>query len=70
MRLIGAFATASAATTEVLHRREMSRRANRRHRPLVRNERGRQLMWPNSLSFFSMRIATIAAPIGFADVGN
>ena len=27
-------------------------------------------MWPNSLSFFSMRIATIAAPIGFADVGN
>ena len=26
--------------------------------------------WPNSLSFFSMRIATIAAPIGFADVGN
>jgi hypothetical protein len=28
MRLIGAFATASAATTEVLHRREMSRTAN------------------------------------------
>ena len=38
--------------------------------PLVRNERGCQLRWPNSLLFFSMRIATIAAPIGFADVGN
>jgi len=25
MRLIGAFATASAATTEVLHRREMAK---------------------------------------------
>src|SRR6185437_11084953 len=33
--------------------------ADTRHRPLVRNERGRQLRWPNSLSFFTMRIATI-----------